>query len=88
MRPLGDKFTSNQPEISSFTLSEDRRLLYIGTSHLEATLVVWEISTNLLLQKIVIPSISVIYTIKVAYDNNHIILVGITPEYKPSLVLL
>ena len=61
MRPQNEKFTSTFPEVSCFTLSEDRRLLYIGTNHVESALIVWEISTNLLLSKMPLPALSIIY---------------------------
>lgn len=88
MRPHDEKFTSSFPEVSCFTLSEDRRLLFVCTNHVEASLIVWEISTNLQLHKISFPSLSIISAIKVAYDNNHCALVGVTPEYVGSLMLL
>ena len=55
MKPQDEKFTSTYPEISCFTLSEDRRLLFLATNHVEANLIVWEISTNLQLHKIILP---------------------------------
>lgn len=48
----------------------------------------WEISTNLQLAKIALPQLSIIYTLKVAYDNKHLVLIGVTPEYVLSIVLL
>ena len=71
-----------------FQLSEDRRLLFIGTNHIESNLIIWEISTNLLLAKIVVPQISIITNLQVAYDNKHVVVVGVTPEYVLSLMLL
>jgi len=55
MRPQDEMFTSTSPEISCFTLSEDRRLLFIGLNQIESNLIVWEISTNLQLAKIILP---------------------------------
>lgn len=88
MRPQNEKFTSTYPEVSCFTLSEDRRLLFLGTSQVEGNLIVWEISTNLQLHKISLPQVSIIYTIKVAYDNNHCVVVGVSPEFVLCLILL
>lgn len=88
MRPQDSKFSSTYPEVSCFELSEDKRLLYIGTSHVEGNLIVWEISTNLQLHKIVIHQMSIIYSIKVAYDNNHCVIIGVSPEYVLCLVIL
>ena len=88
MRPQKDKFLSYSPEISCFTLSEDRRVLFLGTNSVEANLIVWEISTNIQLAKIALPQISIIYSIKVAYDSKHCVLIGITPEYILSIMLI
>jgi len=33
MRPENEKFTGLHPEISCFTLSEDRRQVYMGLNH-------------------------------------------------------
>jgi hypothetical protein len=47
MRPHNEKFTTVSPEVSVFTLSEDRRMIFIATNQIEASLIVWEISTNI-----------------------------------------
>lgn len=88
MRPQDEKFTSTYPEISCFCLSLDLRMMFIGTNHVEANLIVWEISTNLQLHKVILPQLSIIYQIKVAYDNNHCVIIGVTPEYVLTLILL
>jgi hypothetical protein len=55
LRPQDEKFTSTYPEVSCFTLSVDLRLMFIGTNHVESNLIVWEISTNLQLHKVILP---------------------------------
>lgn len=87
MRPQRDKFESTSPEVSCFTLSEDRRILFLATNHVEANLIVWEIPTNIMQAKISIPLLSIIYCMKVAYDNKHIVMIGVTPDYVLSIVL-
>ena len=47
MKPHNEKFTTLSPEVSIFTLSEDKRLIFIGTNQIESSLIVWEISTNI-----------------------------------------
>lgn len=66
----------------------DRRLLFIGTNSIEANLLVWEISTNLLLCQMVLPQLSIIYTLRLAYDNKHVLLIGVNPEYILTVILL
>ena len=55
LSPDDQKFTSISPEISCFTFNEDRRILVIGTSEVESNIIVWEIGTNLVLSKLVLP---------------------------------
>lgn len=69
-------------------MSKDRRILFIGLNQVESNLVVWEISTNLQLAKIVLPQISIIYNMKVAYDNKHVVLIGVTPEFVLTIILM
>ena len=88
LRPQDEKCTSTYPEVSCFTLSVDLRLMFIGTNHVESNLIVWEISTNLQLHKVRQPLLCIIYSLKVAYDNNHCVIIGVTHEYILSLILL
>lgn len=73
LSPDDQKFTSISPEISCFTFNTDRRILVIGTAQVEANIIVWEIGTNLILSKFILPWISVIQYIKIAHDNRHLI---------------
>jgi hypothetical protein len=75
LRPEDSKFTAISPEVSMFTLSEDKRILVIGTSQIEANLIIWEISTNLQLAKLILPNCSIILYMKLAHDNKHIIII-------------
>lgn len=47
----------------------------------------WEIPTNQIMAKISIPQLSIIYSLKVAYDEKHIVMIGVTPEYMLSVIL-
>ena len=46
LRPEEQRFTATSPDVSCFALSDDKRLLFIGTSQSEANIIVWEISTK------------------------------------------
>jgi len=73
LSPDDQKFESTSPEISWFTFNDDRRILVIGTAQVEASIIVWEIGTNLLLNNFSLEWISVIQYIKIAHDNRHLI---------------
>lgn len=87
LRPQDEKFTTTAPEVSCFALSDDRRILFVGLNQIESILVIWEISTNLQLDKITLPQMSMIYLIKVAYDNKHLVMTGVTNEFIATIVL-
>ena len=88
LSPDDQKFSSISPEISCFTFNEDRRILVIGTSQVEANIIVWEIGTNLILSKFILPWISIIQYIKIAHDNRHLIFIGLTEHYVQAIVLV
>lgn len=75
LRPEEQRFTAISPEVSSFALTEDKRLLFIGTSQSEANVLVWEISTNMQLARLIIPNCCSIIYIRVAHDNKHLIII-------------
>ena len=60
----------------------------IGLNGIAASLCNWEISTNLLIEQIDLPQLSIIYSMKVTRDSKYLIHVGVTPGYVGSLVLL
>ena len=60
----------------------------MGLNQIESNLIVWEISTNLQLAKIILPQVSIIYQLKVAYDNKHVVIIGVTPEFILSILLI
>ena len=76
------------PEVSCYTLNHNHRLLFIGLNHVDSSLLIFEISTNLQLCKMPLPQLSIIYHIKVAYDEKHIVIIGVSPEYVLSIILL
>ncbi len=47
LRPEEQRFSAISPEVSAFTLTDDKRLLIIGTAQSEANLIVWEINTSM-----------------------------------------
>ena len=47
LRPEENRLQALSPEVLAFTLSSDRRVLVIGTAQLEASVILWEISTSL-----------------------------------------
>ena len=87
LRPQKDRFATTSPEVSCFSLSEDRRFLFVGGSGVEASLMVWEISTNIQVASIKFSQFSLFYHIAVAFDNRHLVLLGVTSEYIPTILL-
>lgn len=77
LRPEEQRFTATSPEVSVFALSEDKRLLFIGTSQSESNILVWEITTNMQLARLIIPNCCIILYMKVAHDSKHLIIVVI-----------
>ncbi len=62
-------------------MSKDKRMLVIGTGQVEASIIVWEVSTNLLMANIPVPGVTLILYVKMAYDNRHVLLVGLNKNY-------
>lgn len=75
LRPEEQRFTATSPDVSCFALSDDKRLLFIGTSQSEANIIVWEISTQVQLARFILPNCCTIMYLKVAFDSKHIIIV-------------
>jgi hypothetical protein len=36
----------------------------------------------------VLPQLSIIYTLRIAYDSKHVLLIGVNPEYILTVILL
>ena len=70
-----NKFTAISPELSHFCMSTDLRLLFIATAQINSCIFIWELTTNNQLGKLELPNCPIVLTIKVAYDNQHIIVV-------------
>ena len=81
LRPEEQRFSAISPEVSAFTLTEDKRLMIIGTAQSESNLIVWEINTSMQLARLIIPNCCTILYIRVAHDNRHLIIIGLTRDY-------
>jgi len=88
LRPEDQEVSEISPEISAFCLSEDKRLLVIGTAQLEANLIVWEISTNLQLAKLILPNCCIVLQLKIAHDNKHVIIIGLTKDLLQVIMII
>lgn len=75
LRPEEQRFTATSPEVSAFALTEDKRILIIGTSQSEANIFVWELSTNMMLSRLIIPNCCQILYMKAAHDSKHLIII-------------
>jgi hypothetical protein len=46
LRPEKDRFEGVSPELSAFCMSKDLRLLFVASAQADASVFVWEITTN------------------------------------------
>lgn len=81
LRPEKNKFTAISPELSHFCMSADLRMIFIATSQITSCIYIWELTTNQQLGKLELPNCPVILTIKVASDNQHILIVVSTAKF-------
>jgi hypothetical protein len=88
LRPEEQRFSAISPEVSAFTLTDDKRLLIIGTAQSEANLIVWEINTSMQLAQLIIPNCCTILYIRVAHDNKHLIIIGLTRDYLQVILIV
>lgn len=70
------------------TLSKDKKYLLAGTISIPAKIMMWEISSRTCLFRQNIPVCNYIMGLKLAYDNRHIICIGLTQEYVAVLLLI
>ncbi len=81
-------FFSTSPEISSYTLSNDKRFLCAGTQELNARILIWEICSRTCIKTLKLNNCTCIQIIKFAYDSQHIIAVGTSFDYTQVVYLI
>ena len=67
-----EKYTSCYPEISTLTVSNDRRVIAIGTGEVEAHIYIWECCTLKQMARINVPSCSLIMYLAFNHDSKYI----------------
>ena len=75
LRPEKSRFEGVSPEVSSFCISRDGRLIFVASAQFQANVFVWELTTSVQLGQITLPNIPIILHIKVAHDNKHVLIV-------------
>lgn len=63
---------STSPEISNFTISDDKKYLCAGTIDTRAKLIVWEIDSHTCVKSLTLSNCSIIQLLRFAYDSRHI----------------
>lgn len=81
-------FFSTAPEISTFTLSNDRRFLCAGTQELNARILIWEICSRTCIKTMKLNNCTAIQIIKFAFDSQHICAVGTSLDYTQVVYLI
>ena len=76
------------PEVSTFCVSRDGRLILVATAQSQANIFIWEVTTNVQLGRVTLQHIPIILHIKLAHDNKHVLLVGLTKEYFACIMML
>lgn len=79
---------SSYPQLSCFSLSEDKKFLVAGTIETQAKLIIWDICSRTCIKTLRITNSPMILKAKFAYDNKHIGLVALTNDYTMCVYLI
>lgn len=85
---LDDNRDSVFPEISCFTMSKDKKILCVGTSQINAKILIWDICSRSSLYSITLLNTSLIQMVKLAFNNRHVLCLSITNDYKEMIYLI
>lgn len=77
-----------QMEISTFTLSADKKEIVVAFNGIVSAISLWELSTQLCLGKIIINNCSVINIVKYSYNKRNIIGYGLHKDYYPIVFIV
>lgn len=79
---------STSPEVSTFTLSPDRRYVCVGTLQKKAKLITWELTTNTFVKEWTLENCCVVMNIKYSGDKKRLACVALTENYSQLVMLL
>ena len=81
-------FDSTSPEISTFTLSPDRRYVCVGTIQKKAKLITWELTTNTFVKAWTLDNCCVVLNIKYSSDKKRLVCIALTEHYTQVVMLI
>jgi WD40 repeat protein len=84
----GGDAESTSPEVSTFTLSPDRRYVCVGTLQKKAKLVTWELTTNTFVKEWTLENCAVIMNIKYSGDKKRLACIALTESYSQVVMLI
>ncbi|KAL4455920.1 hypothetical protein ABPG73_008674 [Tetrahymena malaccensis] len=85
---LDASINSSFPQLSCFSLSEDKKFLVAGTIETQAKLIIWDICSRTCIKTLRITNSPMILKAKFAHDNKHIGLVALTNDYTMCVYLI
>jgi WD40 repeat protein len=84
----GSNSECTSPEISTFTLSPDRKFVCVGTMQKKAKLITWELTTNTFVKEWVLENCCVIQNIKYSGDKKRLACIALTESYSQLVMLI
>jgi WD40 repeat protein len=79
---------STSPEISTFTLSPDRRYVCAGTIQKKAKLITWELTTNTFIKSWTLENCCVVLNIRYSSDKKRLVCIALTETYMQVVMLI
>lgn len=74
--------------MSCFCYSKDLRILFCATAAANASVYVWDTTTNNKLGEFIVPGVPVITNVKVSDDNRKVLVVGLTKEFYQMITMV
>lgn len=85
---MDNSIFSVNPEISTITLSHDRRTLFAGTTQENCQVIIWDISTQTELEHIGFKGYVSIILIKVSQQQKYVIVLALNKKSKQVLFFI
>ena len=79
--PDSEEDYSISPQISTFTLSKDRKHICVGTMQTKAKLITWELTSRTYMNTLILDDCCVILNLSYSFDRSRILCVALTKHY-------
>lgn len=86
-----ESYMDNQfscPEISTFTMTVDRRRICIGTAEEDSALYFWDINSKQFIQKLILVRVVIITHIRYSFDSKYVLVIGLIKQKRQVLFLV